>query len=297
MRALRGSFEFERIDRRGQIEMFAELREELTAAIKENRIVLPTLPEVALQVREAAEDPNIDAAGIAEVLSTDGALSARVVRVANSPLLRAASPITDLKMAVSRLGINYSCNLATGLAVEQMFQATTDAVDRRMRQNWRKSTEVAGIASVLARSFARRLKPDQATLAGLVHRLGALPILRFAEEDRRLVKMPELLDQLIADLHGEIGKLILEIWDFPEELSIVPIEYQNYTREREEADYADIVMVANLQSGVGDEQAAEGVPDWSEISAFDRLGISPEINVLEVEDLSEAMEASIASLQ
>ena len=91
-------------------EMVREVRERLISAIKGNRIVLPTLPEVALRVREKAEDPNIDAAGIANVLSTDAAISARVMKVSNSPLLRAASPITDLKMAISRLGINYSCN-------------------------------------------------------------------------------------------------------------------------------------------------------------------------------------------
>ena len=277
-------------------EMVREVRERLISAIKGNRIVLPTLPEVALRVREKAEDPNIDAAGIANVLSTDAAISARVMKVSNSPLLRAASPITDLKMAISRLGINYSCNLATGLAMEQMFQATSDAVDRRMRQNWAKSTEIAGICSVLAQTFTK-LTPDQATLAGLIHRIGALPILRFAEEDRKLVKMPEILDQIISKLHGEIGELILKTWDFPDNLSMVPIEYLNYSRQPPKADYADLVMVANLHGHSGGDVPTGAPEDWSEISAFERLGISTEVNVMEIEDLSEAMEASIASLQ
>ena len=275
-------------------DVLAEVRQEIIDAIQTNRLVLPTLPEVALRVREAAEDPNTDAGRIAEVLSTDAALSARAIKVANSPLLRAAAPITDLKMAISRLGINYSCNLATGLAMEQMFQATSDAVDRRMRQNWGRSTEVAGISSVLAKTFTR-LRPDQATLAGLIHRIGALPILRFAEDHRRLVKQPELLDELIDKLHPEIGQMILEAWDFPDELSCVPTEHTNYLRQRSEADYSDLVMVARLQSADGDVDP--GVPDWSEISAFERLGIPPEVNTMEVEDLSEAMQASIASLQ
>lgn len=276
-------------------DIIAEVRDELISAINDNRIVLPTLPEVALRVRESAEDPNTDAAAMAKVLSTDAALTARVVKVANSPLLRAASPIKDVKMAISRLGIDYSCNLATGLAMEQMFQATSDAVDRRMRQNWGRSTELAGISSVLARTFTK-LKPDQATLAGLIHRIGALPILRFAEEDRKLVKMPELLDGVIDSLHGEIGKLILVAWDFPEELCSVPVDYIDFGRSPPAADYADVVMVANLQSSEPDELPKD-VPDWTEISAFDRLGVSPEVNVMEAEDLSEAMEASIACLQ
>ena len=74
-------------------EVVEEVRRELVEAIRNNRIVLPTLPEVALKVRDAAEDPRTDSAGIARVLGNDAALSARLIRVANSPLLRAASPV------------------------------------------------------------------------------------------------------------------------------------------------------------------------------------------------------------
>lgn len=276
-------------------EVIQEVRDELNDAIRSNRVVLPTLPEVALKVRDAAEDPRTDSSGIARVIANDAALSARIIRVANSPLLRAASPIVDLRMAISRLGMQYTCNLAIGLAMEQMFQATSDAVDRRMREVWARSTEVAGISAVLAKTFTR-LKPDQATLAGLVHQIGALPILRFAEEQRRLLKTPELLDQLIAALHGEIGQLILETWDFPPELSVVPTQYLQFDRQPPAADYADVVLVANLQSRIGTDHPLTRM-DWHGISAFTRLGLDPDFNAMEVEDLSEALTASIASLQ
>lgn len=276
-------------------QVIEEVREELIDAIRSNRLVLPTLPEVALKVRDAAEDPRTDSSGIARVIANDAALSARIIRVANSPLLRAASPILDLRMAISRLGMQYTCNLSIGLAMEQMFQATSDAVDRRMREVWAHSTEVAGISAVLAKTYTR-LKPDQATLAGLVHQIGALPILRFAEEQRRLLKTPEVLDQLITGLHGEIGQLILETWDFPPELSIVPTQYLQFDRQPAAADYADVVMVANLQSRIGSDDPVAHV-DWHGISAFTRLGLEPDFNAMEVEDLGEALAASIASLQ
>jgi len=276
-------------------QVIQEVRDELNDAIRSNRVVLPTLPEVALKVRDAAEDPRTDSSGIARVIANDAALSARIIRVANSPLLRAASPILDLRMAISRLGMQYTCNLAIGLAMEQMFQATSDAVDRRMREVWTRSTEVAGISAVLAKTFTR-LKPDQATLAGLVHQIGALPILRFAEEQRRLLKSPELLDELIAALHGEIGQLILETWDFPPELSVVPTQYLQFDRQPAAADYADIVLVANLQGRIGTDHPLTRM-DWHGISAFARLGLDPDFNAMEVEDLSDALSASIASLQ
>lgn len=276
-------------------QLFEEVRNELIDAIKNNRIVLPTLPEVALKVRDAAEDPRSDVGSITRVLSNDAALTARVIRVANSPLLRAAVPIEDLRTAIGRLGIQYTCNLAIGLAMEQMFQATSDAVDRRMRQVWSRSTEVAGISAVLCRSYTK-LKSDQATLAGLVHRIGVLPILRFAEEERKLLKQPDILDRLIEQIHGEIGKLILQTWSFPPELVNVPVDYLDFDRHQSNVDYADIVMVANLQSTLGTDDPLRQM-DWSQISAFQRLGLDPRVNAMEIEDLSDAMSASIAALQ
>jgi HD-like signal output (HDOD) protein len=209
--------------------------------------------------------------------------------------LRASRPIEDLRMAVSRLGINYTCNLATSLAMQQMFQATSDLVDERMREVWLHSTEVAGIAHVLARHYTR-LKPDQATLAGIIHQIGVLPILTYAEDNRRLLKDPATLDAIIAELHPMLGRKILEAWDFQDELMIVPEEHLNFEREVNSVDYADVVMVANLQSYIGSDHPLTQM-DWSGISAFDRLGLSPEINTMEVEDLSADMEAAMALLQ
>jgi len=118
-----------------------KVQRDLTLAIENDELVLPTLPEVALRVREAAEDPDISIPALSKVIGADAALAARIIKVVNSPLLRTSREIDDLQMAVSRLGINYTCNLATGLAMEQMFQATTDVVDRKMREVWNKSTE------------------------------------------------------------------------------------------------------------------------------------------------------------
>jgi HD-like signal output (HDOD) protein len=209
--------------------------------------------------------------------------------------MRGGAKVTDVKGATARIGIQYACNLAVGLAMEQMFQATSDAVDERMRQIWTHSTEVAGISAVLARNYTR-LKPDQATLAGLVHKIGALPILRFAEEDRNLLKDLHALDALIDALHGEIGKLILDTWGFPPEIASVPVAYLDFARKPPAVDFADIVMVANLQSYMGSDHPL-GRVDWNTVSAFGRIGLDPNVNSMEVEDLSEAMAASIAALQ
>lgn len=276
-------------------ETIEQISRELLNALENDQLVLPTLPEVALKVREVSANPDVDVTTLAKVIENDPAISARIIKVTNSPLLRASRPIEDLRMAVSRLGINYTSNLATSLAMQQMFQATSDVIDQRMREVWSHSAEVSGIAHVLARHYTK-LKPDQATLAGVVHQIGILPILTFAEDNRRLLKDTAALDELIRTLHPILGRKILKAWDFPEELIIVPEEHLNFGREVKRVDYADVVMVANLQSYLGTDHPLTQL-DWTEISAFERLGLEPEVNTMDVEDLSAEMEAAMALLQ
>ncbi|MBU2885004.1 HDOD domain-containing protein [Gilvimarinus agarilyticus] len=271
------------------------VRQDIIAAIKSDKLVLPTLPEAALKVREVAEDPDADMDQLTNVIGNDAALSARIVRVANSPLLRANKAIEDLKTAVMRLGIAYTCNIATGLAMQQMFQATSDLVDKRMRDTWTRASEIAGISHVLCRHYTK-LRPDQATLAGLIHKIGVLPILTYAEDHPSLLKDSLTLDTVINQLQGPIGDLILKAWDFPDELSHVPSQHMKFDRQTEQADYADIVTVAMLQSYLGSDSPL-GKVDYHQVSAFNRLGMDPDMQMAEGEDLSDEMEAAMTLLQ
>ncbi|MCW3150007.1 HDOD domain-containing protein [Stutzerimonas stutzeri] len=272
-----------------------KVQRELTLAIENDELILPTLPEVALRVREAAEDPDISIQALSKVLGNDAALTARIIKVVNSPLLRTNREITDLQMAISRLGINYTCNLATGLAMEQMFQATTDVVDRKMREVWTKSTEVAAISHVLCRHYTR-LMPDQATLAGLVHQIGILPILTYAEEHGELMADSISLNHVIDKIHPLIGEKILRTWDFRDPIVAVAAHYTDFTRNSPAVDYVDIVQVATLQSHLGTNHPYTQL-DWSQIPAFAKLGLDPSTLLHEDEDLSAAMDAAMTMLQ
>ncbi|OZY84798.1 histidine kinase [Cellvibrio mixtus] len=271
-----------------------KVRQEIVTAIEKDQLVLPTLPEVALKVREVADDPNADIDKLTGVIGNDAALSARIIRVANSPLLRASRAIEDLRTALMRLGIQYTCNIATGLAMEQMFQATSDLVDMRMREVWSRSSEVAGISHVLCKHYTK-LRPDQATLAGLVHKIGVLPILTYAEDHPALLKDSFTLDAVIDELHAPLGDLILKTWGFPEELAHIPTQHVDFTRSIPKADYADIVTVAMLQSYLGSNSAMTKI-DFTQVKAFERLGLDSDMQVSESEDLSADMEAAMSML-
>jgi len=271
-------------------DLITQVKQDIVESIKSDALVLPTLPEVALRVRQEAEDPDSSLNSLGKLISNDPALSARVIKVANSAFFRTSKEISDLKMALMRLGMEYTANLAIGLAMEQMFQATSNIIDKRMRDIWQRSSEIAGICHVLC-SHRSHLKADQAMLAGLTYKIGALPVLTYAEEHPSLLNDSFTLDAVINSLYPAIGGVILKKWDFPLELQNVPTDHLQFNRDIPRADYADIVTVAMLQSYMGTDTEM-GNTDYSQVSSFERLGLVAEehINSTDVnEEMEEAM--------
>jgi HD-like signal output (HDOD) protein len=261
-----------------------EFLEQLQTAIKENKITLPTLPEVALRVRDAMESDDVTSKQIAEIVATDGALAARLLQVANSPLYRGRVPIENIQMAVNRLGNTLVRNLVTSLAMKQMFQATSASLDKHLRAAWEEGVQVAAISRALARQA--RLDPEQAMLAGLVHNIGSLPILMMADAHPELMRTEEQLEHLVESLNPVIGKQILQEWSFPEALVSVPENYQNLLYDGgPQADFVDVVLVARLQSLPADHRSAQA--DWSRIPSFSKVGLEPEIEIVDIDGVAE----------
>ena len=263
---------------------------ELLSDLDNETLVLPTLPEVALRVRDALADDEQSLSDVSKVITTDAALSARLIQVSNSPLLRTTRTIETVEAAVTRMGSNMVRNLVTSIVMEQMFQATSDATDKRLRNLWEHSTQVAAIASALTSQFTN-LKPDMSLLGGLVHDIGALPILSRVEDVPEILNNVTMLDDIISKTHSRIGQQILAKWNFPPELVAVAAEHEDLSRNSGgEIDYVDIITVANLQSLIGSDHPHTKL-DWNVIPAFQKLGLTADVNVIEMDETSEEISA------
>lgn len=267
-----------------------KVSDDINDAIETDALVLPTMPEMALKVREIADDPDASIKQLGEVIGGDAALTARIIKVSNSAIYRGAMEIENLNMALMRLGMATTCTLATGLAMQQMFQATSDLVDRKLRQVWSEASEIAGLSTIFCKHYTR-LRPDQATLAGLVHSIGILPILSYAEDNPSLLKDSFTLDAIVRSTQAQIGEKILRAWDFPTEIQTVPSQCLDFHQAPREANYADLVTIALLESH------PELYPDLdlNTVTAFKNIGVAPGAKE-EDEDLSEAMTNAMGML-
>jgi len=268
---------------------------ELNEAIKKDTILLPSLPEVALKVRDVAEDDDTTPQQIVEILSQDGSMSARLLQVVNSPLYPSRVAIDDLQMAVTRMGIRQVRDLVMNLAMKQMYQPTSAVMEEQFRKAWGTSVEVASICQMMAMTVVKGIRKEQALLAGLIHNIGSLPILLIAESYDDLFQDEAALSALVRELQGRVGAMILENWNFSAELIKVVTQCHNFQYDHEgDADLTDLVQFTLLQGGfVSDDETPS---DWASIPAFSKMGVDPEVNVVEIEENQEILSETRQSL-
>lgn len=249
-----------------------QLKARILGDYEADKLVLPSLPDVAIKVREAMRDEKNTARNIAKIIQIDAALTARLIQIANSALYRGNAKIDNLQSAVTRLGIPVTRNLVMSFATRNMFQAKSQKLQALMKSLWSNSSRVAAISYVLA-GYTPLLQADKAMLAGLMHSIGILPVIRYAEDFPELIEDEKRIFRIIGSLQGKLGSMILRKWQFDEELVDLPVEAQNWRRDTgNTVDYIDIVVVARVYSQFG--SGKKNLPRLEEIPAFSKLSIS-----------------------
>ena len=223
------------------------LFQHLLRAFMNKKLDLPALPEAALKIRKAIKNPEVGCSEITQIVQTDPVLSARLVRVANSPLYGTWREIRTVRDAVRRLGLETTKNLSFSLSVKSLFSARTRLIRSFITDLYAQSVTIAAIAYVIAVNRTPHLDPEQALLCGLIQNLGLIPILKYVDEHPSRLQSLEMLGKSFDNLKVPVSTLIFNEWNFdPEFLEIVE-QAENWTRDSgEEADYVDVLIAARL---------------------------------------------------
>lgn len=237
------------------------------------RLVLPSLPEIVVRVRQAVNNDDVSLGNVVKMIQLDPSLTARLVQIANSPLYRSPQPVENCLMAVNRLGLKTTRDLVTCLVLNNVFNVENKLLHSKVQKLWQHSCHVAAVASTIAK-ITPNLHEDTALLAGLLHDIGVLPILHYAAEFPDVIESEEKLNFVIQELRASLGRKILEEWNFDSALSDASAEAENWLREGETAaDYVDVVIVAQIHSYFGKENSAN-LPPLLSTPAFLKLGLS-----------------------
>jgi HD-like signal output (HDOD) protein len=219
----------------------------LAAELTSGTVDLPCFPDVVIRIRNALTDPKTTIERTVTIVGAEPRLTAKLLQAANSVAFnQSGKPISDLKMAVTRLGHQFVQSAAMAFAVQQMKnQDSLRPVAKQLSELWKESITVASISQVLARRT--KVVPDEAFLTGLLHGIGRLYItVRAVGEPGRFFEDKAVMD-LISGWHPSIGKSVLEIWGFAGEMAdAVGVQFEN-DRERRpghEVDLADVLIAA-----------------------------------------------------
>lgn len=268
---------------------------EIYQAYQAEKLELPSMPEVAMRLREAANDPDVGIPEIARLIQTDAAVAGALLHAANSPLFRGASEISTIKDALVRLGLKTSQSLAMTIAMRQTFQVKTPAIKQRMRELWEHSVHISALSYIIARRAGKPFDPERALLAGLLQNIGGVPILKYLE-NATIDPTREELDAVLDKLGATIGVLVMSFWKFDPELTTVVEESGNWMRSTEgPADYCDIALVAKRYSYVDTPRDAQ-LPKLDDMPAFKKLSLGQTDDEGHVAVLQEA-EGEISGLK
>jgi putative nucleotidyltransferase with HDIG domain len=197
--------------------------EDLVAGITD----LVTLPEVALRIAGMVDDPRSSAADIGREISQDAALTARLLRVANSPAFGQHGRIATINRAIAVLGIRQVRDLTVGLTAIRSFDGIGNELVT-MESFWRHSVLCAVAAGKIA-DRRERVREDTSFVAGLLHDIGQLVLFSRASalERRALLMSVDSADDLGLYLcerevvgfdHGAVGLALARNWAMPRSL-------------------------------------------------------------------------------
>ena len=248
------------------------LEKRVRAELANGRLVLPSLPEIVSRINQAVRDPDAGMNDVARIIQADPVFTARLIQIANSPSYRTGGQIDSCVMAVMRLGLEVTRNIVTCLALHNVFDAASRRYRTIVQGIWRRSTHVGAISFVLGQ-ISNGIDENKAMLGGLVHDIGYLPLLHYAQELELQVDSEFIRNPNVHRLSGEVGYQVLCNWHFHDELVHVP---QGVVAWAEQGDqdlgYTDVVIVAKAHDAIMSSRREE-YPPLLELPSFHKMSL------------------------
>lgn len=216
--------------------------------IFEHALELPSISKVVQELIDSFNDPRVNIDAISKKLRMDQALSAKVLRLANSARYGTGRRIASIDSAVVMLGIDALRTLVVASGVTGAFRKVPHL---DIREFWRETFLVAAVCKSIARHAG--LDQETAFTCGLLHSLGEV-LLHIVEPDT-MVRIDNLVKEGASrtDLernqmgfdYAEVGEALARRWNFPEHITAAIGQHTRVMASRAGLDpYALIIHIA-----------------------------------------------------
>ncbi len=221
---------------------------------------LPVFNRVALELLKLKNSATATMQQVTGLIMKDQALTSRILQVANSSFYGGLKQVDTLHSAVLRLGVNKVASLAMMASQLLAYQAKLESTSRRMVGLWQRAYVCASGARWIAENFGHRAQAEIAFLAGLLHDIGELFLLKVLDSmaddtGTALLVTDALIDEVLEAMHNEVGYRLMLQWELPKQYALIARDHHHSTFEQ-----TDIFMVMTrlldqlcLKLGIGQE--------------------------------------------
>ena len=208
------------------------IREKVIDLIRDKATSLPTLPVIINNIIVTAKSESTTANDLARFISNDQSLSARVLKIANSPYYGASKKIDSITRAIIVVGFKEIIAIALGSGIFKALNPKKNDTLMDMNDLWKHSIGV-GFASKLIEQKTRLKVEESTMIMGLLHDIGKILFLIYFPGDYEEVLSKHRADQISLHViekelleidHTEMAYLLMKQWNFPDNISI-PIHY------------------------------------------------------------------------
>ncbi len=261
--------------------------------ITERIMGLPTLPSVVAKMIELVDNPKTSAASLARLISTDQALTAKILKLANSPYYGFPREISTVNLAIVVLGFNTVKDMGLSISVLNAFRGREESEHFDISKFWEHSIACAVAARFLARMFRYRIV-GEAFVAGLLHDVGKVVLNQYlhpeflrimTEVHQNDVPLLEAENNVIGVTHAQVGGWLAEKWNLPapitESISFHhdPLQAGRHKDIALLTSFADFIVRYSRIGDSGNKMAPAIAPEVAE--ALLKMGIAVEKEALE----------------
>src|SRR3990172_1015057 len=179
---------------------------------------LPVLPATTQKVLGLMSDPDVSIEKVKRLVSTDPALTAKILKVANSAFYGSYRNIQNLSQAILRLGLNAVRNIVVATSMKNVYKKFGLAE----KLIWEQMIGSALAASVIAR-HTRTVDPEDAFIGGLLHDIGKVVVNNEYPEKvyNDQVSFETAERDIFEFTQREVGAFVVKKWGFPENLELL----------------------------------------------------------------------------
>ena len=265
---------------------------EVANQFKKGAIDLPVLPKVANDIEKVVKKVTSTTTDVANVVEKDAVISLKLISISNSPIYRGVEKITEVRTAISRLGIKETQNVVSAIAQKSLYSSNNRHFKQLLEKLWAHSLACAYGASVIAKHLDMD-DSEMLFLVGLVHDIGQT-FLVSALSDKLLTATDVDMDEVkagIAEIHAGFTRALLNRWKFEKRfVKLATMHVGPDFGDQTDKGVLVVNLASHLAENIGFSPFDEAEVELSTLDSTVRLGVDTDALVDIGEEIRNIMQ-------